>query len=104
MPHKPVERIEGLVIPSWVDGLGDECLRDTVLEALIAKHDADKAGVDPRADKDPCASAYRSGEETLAQIKHGRYDERQACRRAATAVRKYNTARECALPTARRKP
>jgi hypothetical protein len=89
-----------LVVPEWISGIEDACLREVIMEALVARFTAVQGGAELHA---PCASALRSADSTMDQIRFGKYKGTPACRKAATAVRKYNTASECAHPTATRR-
>jgi len=88
------------VIPRWVFETGDECLEETLVEAYVARFKAFEAGA-PRAGA-ACAKAFRSADVTVAAIQDGRSTGKLACKKAAVALRKYNTALECAEPTASR--
>ena len=85
--------------PDWVEQLADPCLWETVREALVARGSAVKAGAERHAS---CRAALRAADQTLDAIADGRVIGQVACRKAAVAIRKYNTAAECAAPTARR--
>lgn len=97
MPIK--KRLGELSAPEWVDAIEDECLWEIVMEAYVARLSATRRG----ADDDPsCDAVLRSGDTTMQMIRDGRIRGREECRKAASAVRKYNTAAECARPTASR--
>lgn len=95
----PKRRFEEASFPAWAEAIEDPCLRDVVLEAFVARRAAVLAGADRHR---ACRAALTSGDATMDQIRYGRYEGKSACRKAATAVRKYDTARECAKPTASR--
>ena len=94
MPH----RERRIPWPLWVERIGSECLQTTVKEALHARD----AAVDGGAERHTaCARVLRAADATLDQIEFDRVTGRLACRKAADALRKFNTAAECAHPTAR---
>jgi len=97
----PKKRFEGLSVPGWVDAFEaeDECLHAVLIEALVARHSAVLKGAERF---DACKSALASADATLDAIHYGRIKGVQAWRKAAVAVRKYNTAHECVSPTADR--
>lgn len=96
MPHKK----SFLTVPAWVDALKDECLKTTVIEALVARKYATDHGAE---DNRNCAAALRSADVTLDNIESGKLSGKPAWKKAADALRKYNTAGECAYPTATRR-
>jgi len=82
-----------LYVADWIDGLGNECLSEMLVEALVARRSAIRAGaLAHRATK----SIIESGDATLEQIKYGRYRGTPACKRAATIIRKYTEAMDLA--------
>ena len=84
-------------MPDWIREIDDSCLKAVVVEALIARLSAIDNGAE---DHEACNSALRSGDATMDSIRFGRVKGEEACKKAATAVRKYNTASECVVPTA----
>lgn len=88
-----------ITFPSWVSALRDDCLTESVKEALLARNSALRSGA--LEDKN-CAAAFRSADATIDQIEFGRVIGRVACQKATTAMRKFTVAAECALPTAKR--
>lgn len=94
MPHKKT-----LGLPDWVEKLDDTCLYQTVVEALVARQFAMSQGAQEHK---ACKAALHSADATLEQIASGRVTGTAACRKAADSLRKYNTAGECAHPTASR--
>lgn len=94
MPHKPVDKI--LKVPDWVKRISDPCLANIVTEALVARNAAVIGGAEGHKE---CRAVLRSADQTLDAVEAGHGD---ACRKASTALRKYNTAAECAHPTAMR--
>jgi hypothetical protein len=84
-------------MPAWVSKIDNECLREVVREAIDAKSWA----IDRGAEKRPSAAKLlRVGDDILARIEDGRLKGDVACRRAAVAARKFNTAGEHAKSTA----
>lgn len=89
----------------WVNQtVFDECLHQTLWEALSARGGARKIGALHRRE---CMRAFESGDAILRQIKRvvdggGPYTK-DLYRKAAVAVRKYNTAGECVVPSHLRK-
>jgi hypothetical protein len=83
MPHKPLDKLK-LELPAWIGRLDDPCLRDVAVQALVARQLAVKAGAlrDKKASK-----IVQSADETLRHAVER--DDGLACKRAATAVRKY---------------
>jgi hypothetical protein len=88
-----------LQYPEWVENLPDTCLVNAVKEAITTRDSAIRGGA---RDHKACRAALGSGEKILDQIEFGRVTGEKACSKAAVAVRKFNTAVECAHPTARR--
>jgi len=99
MPHKPKHKLD-LNIPEWVDRLpGEEkCVWENVVEALVARRAAIKAGAESNK---ACNAALRAGDATLERLSEGRKGNRSAAKQATDALRKYVVAQECAAPTAR---
>jgi hypothetical protein len=96
MPYSPKARNYS-PMPEWVLKL-DDCLQNEVREAIDAKSWA----IDRGADKHPSgAKLLRVGDDILARIEDGRLRGAEACRRAAVACRKFNSAGEHAKSTAR---
>jgi hypothetical protein len=87
-------------VPEWVDGLRDRGLRAVVAEALFARAFAIRHGAREHAKG---VAALTSADTALDQIADGRVTGDLACRKAAGALRKYNTAAECAASTAIRR-
>lgn len=88
-----------VVLPDWVERIDDPCLVETITEALVARRLAERLGA---PDQRPCRSVFAAGDKTLDAIADGRVRGQVACRKAAVALRKFNTALECVRPTARR--
>lgn len=85
-------------VPEWVRQIDNACLQEEVREAI----DARSWAIDRGAQRHPSgAKLLRIGDDILARIEDGRLDGIAACRKAAVAVRKFNTAGEHALSTAR---
>jgi hypothetical protein len=85
-----------ITFPPWVERLGDDCLAESVKEALLARSTAVRSG----ALKDKhCKPVFRSADTTIEQIEFGRVSGPLACTKAVTAMRKFATAAECAAPT-----
>lgn len=97
MPHRRLDKI--LRPPAWVERLADPCLHTTIIEALVARQAAMAQGAPTHR---PCRNVFEAAERTLDQIGLGRVTGKEACRKAADALRKYNTAAECAHPSAKR--
>lgn len=97
MPHRAPDKI--LKIPAWVDALDNGCLRETAVEALIVRDFAVKHGAENHA---ACKRVLVAADSTLDSVALGRVTGDLACRKAATALRKYNSAAECVHPTARK--
>lgn len=93
----PKKKFEERSIPEWAFELEDHCLREVVFEAYVARATAVFDGALKYA---ACSAAFDSADAVMDQIRLGRYRGAAACRKAAAAVRKYNTALECASPTA----
>lgn len=84
-------------IPEWVRQLENSCLQEEVREAI----DARSWAIDRGAEHHPSAmKLLRIGDDILAKIEEGRLRGDVACRKAAVAVRKFNTAGEHAKSTA----
>jgi hypothetical protein len=97
MPYSPKMRNYSSM-PEWVLKL-DDCLQNEVREAIDAKSWA----IDRGADKHPSGTKLlRIGDEILDRIEDGRLSGSEACRKAAVACRKFNTAGEHAKSTAPR--
>jgi hypothetical protein len=99
MPHKKIETIVGLGVPAWMEEL-DPCLYNVVLEAIVARHAAERAGAMKYAG---CRAAIESADVTLDMIADGRTTGTAACKKAVDAVRKYTQALEGAMPSTRRR-
>jgi hypothetical protein len=96
MPYKPRD-LE--VMPGWIYDRsgGDSCLNDVLTEAWVASQKARMAvlkrgGSVPRA----CSSELETAEGILDSIREGRVSRVQLAKKAAQAVRKFNTALQCA--------
>ena len=96
MPYKPkiIERL-----PEWIGELsnGDDCLEEVLTEAWVAGEHARNAirqrgSAAPRA----CASEMEAADGILEAIREGRVPSGRLAAKAAQAVRKFSTARECA--------
>jgi hypothetical protein len=94
MPRK-----SGTVIPDWIREVsgGNDCLNDVLEEAWFAGEKA-LAAIDERGGGVPrtCAAEMRSAEIILENIRTGRVPEGERAEKAAQAVRKFATARQCA--------
>lgn len=89
-------RERNIIFPAWSEDLPDTCLRKVVRQAVIARSDA----VDNGALKHKsCRAVFESADKTLDQIEFHRITGDIACTKAATALRKFNTAAECGHPT-----
>lgn len=78
-------------VPRWIDELDDRCLYEVAIEAWVARRSAVRAG----ADKDDRARRIlAAADQTMDQVASGRVTGQRACRLAATATRKYNSALE----------
>lgn len=89
MPHRPVETLR---LPKWVQELVDDrCLYTTVVEALVARQYAIDWGAREYKTE---AKIFRAADNTLQMIADGRVYGEMACRKAADALRKFNTAGE----------
>ncbi len=89
-----------VTFPDWVEAIDDECLSETVKEALQARSTAIRSGA--KAHKN-CRAALDSADKTLDQIEFGRISGSRACTKAVTAMRKYTVAAEYSAPSARRR-
>lgn len=96
MPYKPriVERM-----PEWIYKLSedDECLRDVLVEAWVAGQSADYA-IRQRGDDVPrtCSEEFSAANKIMDSIRTGVVSRPMAAKRAAVALRKFGTARQCA--------
>lgn len=90
---------KGMTYPKWVSTIEDDCLHRIVRQVYLARQDAIEQGA---PDMRTCTKPFQSGERTLESIRSGKVVGGLACRNAATALRKYNTASECALPSWKR--
>lgn len=95
----PPKKKNMLMAPRWVDALDNDCLWETVREALQAKASAIRQGAEEHK---ACRAVMRSADKTIDAIEKGDVQGTEACKKAAVAVRKYSTALECARPSARR--
>jgi len=92
-------RTKNIIWPNWVEALEDPCLLASVKEALVAREFAlDNGAKQHKA----CRAVLRAADTTLEQVEFGLVKGKDACRKAASAIRKFNTAGECSRPTARR--
>lgn len=95
MPYKP----RTVEYPDWIYELsgGDDCLRDVLTEMWSTAQHARNAAAQ-RGDELPrvCAVELRTAEGILDSILEGRVPERQISAKAAQAVRKFDTALQCA--------
>jgi hypothetical protein len=80
--------------PAWVDAIEDRCLEEVVREALSAKSWAVSKGA---LDNPKALDLIRRADEGVEAIERGDAKGHAACRRAASAARKYNSAGEIAL-------
>jgi len=97
MPHRPVEKF--LKLPDWIESVHDDCLKAMLTEAMVARYTAVTGGAEQHRS---CRNVLRAGDRTLDAIAHRQFTPRVACAKAATALRKFNTASECIHPTAKR--
>lgn len=95
MPHKPVNKLK-LQLPAWVSDISDVCARETVVEALVMRDTAIGRGA---LNHPACNRVLKKADTTLHAVADGRTED---CKKIASALRKYNTAAECAHPTAQR--
>ena len=91
---------KNIMFPEWVENTPDACLSEALKEALLARNSAIGSGV-LKSGK-ACKASFESAENTIEQIEFGRVHGSVACRKAATAMRKYTVAAECAEPTAKK--
>jgi hypothetical protein len=94
MPHKPIGKLS---VPSWIKAIENDCLRELLVEVFVAQFHAEEDGA---RNHPQCKAALKSAETTLQMIADGRVTGKQAWKKATDALRKFNTARECAKPTA----
>jgi hypothetical protein len=96
MPYKP-KIIEQM--PEWIYELsiGDECLLDVLTEAWVSGQHARNA-IRQRGDEVPrtCSGELEFADGILEAIRDGRVPKERLAARAAQAVRKFDTARQCA--------
>jgi hypothetical protein len=84
-------------IPEWARRLENPCLQEEVREAINARSWA----IDRGARNHPSAAKLlRIGDDILSRIEDGRLRGDEACKKAAVALRKFNTAGEHARSTA----
>jgi len=86
-----------IAFPEWVENIDDACLSEAVKEALIARSSAIRSGA--LKSHKVCKAKFESAETTIEQIEFGRVTGAIACKKAATAMRKYAVADECAEPS-----
>ena len=85
-------------MPAWLQHIENDCLREELREAI----DARSWAIDRGAEHHSSASKLlRIGDDILERIEDGRLQGATACRKAAVATRKFNTAGEHAASTAR---
>jgi hypothetical protein len=86
-------------LPEWIYEMadGDECLRDVLVEGWVIEQHARRA-VLQRGDAVPrtCSEEYKAAKGILDAIRTGRVPRSQLAQKAAQAVRKFDTARQCA--------
>ena len=93
----PYKRHNYSPMPSWVNAIDNQCLQEVVREAV----DAQSWAIDRGAANHPSAAKLlRIGDDILLRIEDGRLSGDLACKKAAVALRKFNTAGEHALSTA----
>jgi hypothetical protein len=96
MPYRP-KIIEQM--PEWIYEManGDDCVLDVLTEAWVAGQHARHA-IDERGDGVPrvCGHELEVADEILEAIREGRVRPPLLAAKAAQAVRKFTTARECA--------
>ena len=95
MPYKP----KTVELPEWITELsvGDSCLLDVLTEAWVAAQHA-RLAVRDRGDAAPhmCMGELESAEVILENIRTGQVRPLMLAKKAAQAVRKFDTARQCA--------
>lgn len=95
MPHR-----EDVVYAPWVNELWeqDPCLGRIVIEAVVARQAALKAGANKPEAPRSCRRAFESAETTLDAVRLGKVapGTDAAWRRASDALRKYTTSLDCA--------
>lgn len=84
-------------VPEWVHAIENACLYEEVREAINARSWAIDRGAKLHSSG---AKLLRIGDDILARIEDGRLRDKDACRKAAVAIRKFNTAGEHARSTA----
>jgi hypothetical protein len=93
----PYKRRNYSPMPAWVNAIDNDCLREVVREAV----DAQSWAIDRGAERHPSGRKLLSvGDDILQRIEDGRLKGDAACKKAAVALRKFNTAGEHARPTA----
>jgi len=92
MPHKRIDKLD-IIVHEWIDNLHDQCLASMLVEALVARHLAIRAGAKKHK---ATRAALVAGDATVEQIEYGRVSGASACRKAATALRKYTQALDAA--------
>ena len=95
MPYKP-KMIEDL--PEWIYELsvGDDCLKDVLIEAWVGWRNAIRA-IRERGNQVPrtCSSEMEAAEGILKSIQDGRTPRYQLAKKAAQAVRKFDMVYQC---------
>jgi hypothetical protein len=91
MPRKRIDSF--IIVHEWIENLDDQCLANMLVEALVARHFAVKAGAKKHK---ATRAAIDTGDATVEQIEYGRVSGASACRKAATALRKYTQALDAA--------
>jgi hypothetical protein len=91
VPASRKRREDAILFAPWVEAIEDTCLQAVVVEALIARKTAVTAHGDPKI--------IESGDKTLDSIEFGRITGAAACKKAATAVRKFDEAYMSVQPT-----
>ena len=95
MPYRP----KTVELPEWIYELaaGDDCVLDVLTEAWVAGQHARHA-IDERGNTVPrvCSHELETAEAILEAIRDGRVQPSMLSSKAAQAVRKFTTARQCA--------
>jgi hypothetical protein len=95
MPYRP----KSVELPEWILDLSEDdgCLRDVLTEAWVAAQHA-RIAISRRGSKAPrtCTGELESAEAILDAIRTGRVQPSKLAQKAAQAVRKFDSVRQCA--------